>query len=368
MTPNPDCVSADLTVLDALREMHDHKYLHLPVRDEDGSVLGVVDVMELVSSAAGGESGSKGWRDFFNGGLQQDSAETVSQTSSLDQRSANVKGGAASRRSDDRSRGQSGVATAPSKTVGVPERPVSKLRPKKPVTVSDESTCLEVAQAMAASRADAALLISARGTLTGILTDNDVTRRVVAPFKDINACVSEVMTKGPKCVRMEDSALDALEMMVENRFRHLPVLDADGAVVGLLDIAKCLYDTISALEKAHESGDGSSSGSGSGAVQTKIAEAMVGAMKKANGSNKAQLAAMQALMESMFGGSMPTLRTILSHSKFSFVVLPVVLAYTRKPEFPPASCLRLAPISKSRLQARPPGVNSGRVTIYILET
>ena len=41
MTPNPDCVSPDLTLLDALREMHDHKYLHLPVREEgSGRVLG----------------------------------------------------------------------------------------------------------------------------------------------------------------------------------------------------------------------------------------------------------------------------------------------------------------------------------------
>jgi CBS domain-containing protein len=38
-----DRVLADLTLIDALREMHDHKYLHLPMRDEDGTVLGVVE-------------------------------------------------------------------------------------------------------------------------------------------------------------------------------------------------------------------------------------------------------------------------------------------------------------------------------------
>ena len=37
-------------------------------------------------------------------------------------------------------------------------------------------------------------------------------------------------------------------MMVGNRFRHLPVLDEAGANAGLLDIAKCLYEAISALE------------------------------------------------------------------------------------------------------------------------
>jgi hypothetical protein len=42
--------------------------------------------------------------------------------------------------------------------------------------------------------------------------------------------------------------------------------------------------------------------------------AMLSAMKKASGgrgNNKAKIAAMQAMMEQMFGGSVPTLRTIL---------------------------------------------------------
>ena len=66
MTPNPDCVSPDLTVLDALREMHDHKFLHLPVREADGTVVGLVDVMELMHGSAT-TNGGKGWRDFFSG-------------------------------------------------------------------------------------------------------------------------------------------------------------------------------------------------------------------------------------------------------------------------------------------------------------
>ena len=72
MTPNPDFVSPELTLLDALKDMHEHKYLHLPVcemPDEDddnnnsGKVVGLVDVMELICHTA--TSGGKGWREFF---------------------------------------------------------------------------------------------------------------------------------------------------------------------------------------------------------------------------------------------------------------------------------------------------------------
>ena len=115
------------------------------------------------------------------------------------------------------------------------------------------------------------------------------------------------MTANPKCVSVDDSALDALEMMVDNRFRHLPVLNEEGCVVGLLDIAKCLYEAISALEKVHESDENKPDSA------VAMAGVMATAMSKAAGGkgNKAQIAAMQMMMEQMFGGSMPTLKSII---------------------------------------------------------
>jgi signal-transduction protein with cAMP-binding, CBS, and nucleotidyltransferase domain len=306
MTPNPDCVSPELTLVDALREMHDHKYLHLPVRDETtGRVAGLVDVMELLYTTAGGD-GKKGWRDFFKGAMDArgDDSETASQNS--------------------HTTGSSKVQAKKAGTASVAsnreaERPVSKLRPRVPITVADKSSILEVAKAMASNRVDAALLVGPKGNLCGIVTDNDLTRRVVSVGVDTNSGVRDVMTKNPKCVCTSDPALDALDMMVDNHFRHLPVLDESGAVVGLLDIAKCLHDAISALEKVQGDGSSSSKKDSGGAA---MADAMVTAMKKAGGSkgtNKAQLAAMKAMMESIFGGSIPTLASILDGKELVYV-------------------------------------------------
>ena len=82
MTPNPDTVSGDLTLLDALKEMHDQRFLHLPVKEPNGKVIGLVDVMDLVSHSAGGEGG-KGWRDFFKGAIEArgDGSDTASDRS-----------------------------------------------------------------------------------------------------------------------------------------------------------------------------------------------------------------------------------------------------------------------------------------------
>ena len=85
-----------------------------------------------------------------------------------------------------------------------------------------------------------------RGQLSGIITDTDITWRVVG--KDLlpeDTPLSRVMTANPTCVTLSDSAMDAMSLMIENHYRHLPVVDDSGAVVGLLDIAQCLNDAIS---------------------------------------------------------------------------------------------------------------------------
>jgi CBS domain-containing protein len=266
-------------------------------------VIGLVGVMELVNAAAGKEGG-KGWRTFFKGAMDARGDQDVSDTASNRSAGVSVAGTMKSKVSK-----RMNIAPAPKKRNA---RPVSKLRPKAPLVVLDSTFLQDLAEMMATNRMDAALLVSDDGRLSGIITDNDFTRRIVAVY--LNTAenrVCSVMTQNPKCVRAEDSALEALEMMVDNRFRHLPVLDKDGAVVGLLDIAKCLYDAISVLEKVHDE-----EGAGEGDANAMLmGEAMATAMKKVAGSrgtNKAQLKAMTALMEQMFGGAVPTLREIIA--------------------------------------------------------
>ncbi|KAI8599074.1 CBS and PB1 domain protein, partial [Dissophora ornata] len=57
----------------------------------------------------------------------------------------------------------------------------------------------------------------------------------------------------PFCVTTDTNATEALNKMVNGGFRHLPCLNADGDVVGLLDITKCLYEALEKLDKAHKS-------------------------------------------------------------------------------------------------------------------
>ncbi|KAG0004196.1 hypothetical protein BGZ65_000764, partial [Modicella reniformis] len=131
---------------------------------------------------------------------------------------------------------------------------VGSLRPSQALTLPDTATVGDAARFMAAKRADAVLVVDKDSTLVGIVTDKDLTFRVVAEGLDIRTTlISQVMTKSPFCVTTDTNATEALNTMVNRGFRHLPCLNAEGNVVGLLDITKCLYDALQKLEKAHKS-------------------------------------------------------------------------------------------------------------------
>lgn len=131
---------------------------------------------------------------------------------------------------------------------------VGSLRPSTALTLLDTSMVVDAARIMAAKRADAVLVIDEDQHLVGIMTDKDLAFRVVAEGLDIrNTIISQVMTRNPFCVTTETNATEALNKMVNGGFRHLPCLNADGDVVGLLDITKCLFEALEKLEKAHQS-------------------------------------------------------------------------------------------------------------------
>ncbi|KAI7736821.1 hypothetical protein M8C21_015827, partial [Ambrosia artemisiifolia] len=124
------------------------------------------------------------------------------------------------------------------------ERTVKRLRLSKALTAPESTTINEACRRMAARKVDALLLTDSNALLCGIITDRDIATRVVARELDLETTpVSAVMTRNPIFVISDTLAVEALQKMVQGKFRHLPVVE-NGGVVAVLDIAKCLYDAI----------------------------------------------------------------------------------------------------------------------------
>lgn len=82
----------------------------------------------------------------------------------------------------------------------------------------------------------AAVLVMDGERLMGILTERDMTVRVVAAGLDADATpVREIMTADPDTLAPDDTASDAIRMMRSRNYRHLPVVDS-GRVVGMVSV------------------------------------------------------------------------------------------------------------------------------------
>ena len=107
---------------------------------------------------------------------------------------------------------------------------------------------------MAAKREDCVLVTDDEDRIAGIFTAKDLAFRVVgAGIKARDVTIADIMTKNPLCAKTDTSATDALDLMVRKGFRHLPVMDENHDISGILDITKCFYDAMEKLERAYSS-------------------------------------------------------------------------------------------------------------------
>ena len=115
-------------------------------------------------------------------------------------------------------------------------------------SVTPEDTVFTAAAKMAEAHVAALVVIGGDNKLIGIVTERDMTQRVVAKGADPNTTpVSEIMTKNPDTLSPDDSAGDALELMQTRKYRHLPVAE-DGVCVGMVSIRDLYAAVKSALE------------------------------------------------------------------------------------------------------------------------
>ena len=90
-------------------------------------------------------------------------------------------------------------------------------------------------------RSGAVCLVDGRGRLTGIFTDADLRRLLEAGREDaLDRPIAEVMTRGPKRVLVSDSAAEAIQIINRYFIEELPVVDARGRLVGLVDVQDLL--------------------------------------------------------------------------------------------------------------------------------
>ena len=116
------------------------------------------------------------------------------------------------------------------------------------VTAHATTKLIDAIDAMTASKASAVIIINQTGAPKGILTEQDITRRVIFK-KDQSAPVSDVMSSPAICVHIDEYLYYAIARMRRRGLRHMPVIDNHGKVVGSLSLAKAIANASEQLMK-----------------------------------------------------------------------------------------------------------------------
>lgn len=116
-------------------------------------------------------------------------------------------------------------------------------------SVSENDSSRLVAELMTGRNVAAVIVTGDNGKLSGIVTERDLARHVVA--KGLNpddVKVRDIMTSNPDTLSPDDSAGDALELMHSRNYRHLPIA-VDGKCVGMVSIRDLYRSVKEALEE-----------------------------------------------------------------------------------------------------------------------
>ena len=118
-------------------------------------------------------------------------------------------------------------------------------RRRAPIAVGPNDTVLRALMLMAEEDIGA-LLVVEDGRLVGIFSERDYARKVVLRGRaSRDTRVRDIMSDRVFYLTPERTVEEGMALMTDKRIRHLPVLNAEGEVLGLVSIGDLVKETIS---------------------------------------------------------------------------------------------------------------------------
>jgi CBS domain-containing protein len=126
----------------------------------------------------------------------------------------------------------------------MPERTIFQaMSHRHVISLGPDASVHEAASVMTRANCGSVLIIETGkpNELLGILTERDLMTRVMAKALDpAKTTVRSVMTPNPRCVPPGMRVADAVLIMIERGFRHLPVVAEGGKILGVFSVRDAL--------------------------------------------------------------------------------------------------------------------------------
>lgn len=102
--------------------------------------------------------------------------------------------------------------------------------------VAPEVTVAEATREISRGGIGIAIVVDGCGHVIGVFTDGDLRRTIVSGRNLATLAVADAMTRSPRTISADKLTAEAFEMMEKHRINQLPVIDADGLLVGVLNM------------------------------------------------------------------------------------------------------------------------------------
>ncbi|WP_298862845.1 CBS domain-containing protein [uncultured Sulfitobacter sp.] len=110
------------------------------------------------------------------------------------------------------------------------DRPEYKSK-QKPLTRSPDTSVFDAVSAMSEKNYGSVIVVDAQEKVIGVVTERDVMNKLVGKGLDSKTTkLSDIMTENPRLARETDDLVDWLRIMSNERFRRLPVVDAENRI------------------------------------------------------------------------------------------------------------------------------------------
>ncbi|HEV2390714.1 MAG TPA: CBS domain-containing protein [Nitrososphaerales archaeon] len=113
-----------------------------------------------------------------------------------------------------------------------------------PIVVSEDTTIDQAASTMWEKRIGSVIVVDKEGKMVGILTASDIIFAVTKSLVGREVPVSSIMSKTSIIASPNESVLTAVERMMKENVRHLPVIEKNGTPLGIISTR----DTMSIFE------------------------------------------------------------------------------------------------------------------------
>jgi len=132
-------------------------------------------------------------------------------------------------------------------------RDIIRLKGSEVATVAPSERIDAAVRVLSERKVGALVVSSGAGGVDGVLSERDVVRHLHGGENTMSCPVEQLMTAEVVTCSMGDTIAELMELMTERRIRHLPVVDGDGLLVGIISIGDVVKARLGELEdeRAH---------------------------------------------------------------------------------------------------------------------